>query len=115
MTIGRERSGASPSILLSRWPRGYVDGAGQMAGLPLVRLADVDEQGRRLRFALDVHFEGGHLADLGARFAQDVGIRLGHGVGSAPENDGLARSSCQGGSGSMRAHRAVMRAGLRPA
>ena len=97
MTIGARSVGRVALDLALEVAARDVDGAGQVAGFPLVVLADVDEEGRRLRFALEVHLEGGHLADLGARFAQDVGIGLGHGIGVAPEDDGLARAACQGG------------------
>ena len=70
-----------------------MDRAGQVTGLPFVVLAHVDEERGRLRLALEVDLEGRDLADLGARLAQDVGIGLGHGIGGAPMNDGLARAA----------------------
>ena len=78
---------------------GDVLGAGDVALLPLGRLADVDDRGR-------ARGEGGDLlgrdfTDLGAGLAEEVGVGLRHGVVGLRVVDGLARSWRPGRGGRM--------------
>ena len=56
---------------------GDVLGAGDVALLPLGRLADVDERGRALREV--GHLLGCDFSDLGAGLLEEVGVGLRHG------------------------------------
>ena len=62
-----ERSGTSPSIRDSSWPRGTWTRAGDGAFLPFLALAHVDEE--RLALAL-ARLGGADLVDLGPHLGQ---------------------------------------------
>ena len=78
---------------------GDVEGAGQVALLPLGRLADVDDRGGARGEGVDLL--RADFSDLGACLAEEVGVGLRHGwMGSGVRQAG--RRGCQGGERGVR-------------